>query len=273
MSTITPITLNSDQNAPTIDSMMASFYGYFKLIVANTPELREEVYRIRYKVYCQELGYEREEDCKNGMEQDIYDQRSTHCLLMHTKSGLYAGCVRLVLPDQNQAEASLPFERVYGHTSQSNSPELKNLPRHSFGEVSRLAVTAEFRKRNGEWQTPHGISAEQSEALEDERRHFPLIALGLYLAATSVGIELGLDSALTLMEPRLARHLRRFGIKFCQIGELIEFRGQRGLFQITRSAAMNGMSANSCELFQMLRTEVKKSLPLSTPSQLHSTAA
>jgi len=108
---------------------------------------------------------------------------------------------------------------------------------------------------------------------QNERRYFPLIALGLYLAATSVAIELGLDSALTLMEPRLARHLKRFGIKFAQIGELVEFRGQRGLFQISREAALNGMNSSTYELFQMLRSEVKKSLGPSANSQPHSTAA
>jgi len=264
--------------------------------------LREEVYKIRYQVYCQELGYEREENCQNGMEQDIYDGRSIHCLLLHLRSGLYAGCVRLVLPDpQAKDRANLPCEKIFApysrvrgeedsfprHSSQSNSIKLNNLLRHCgglpeeysfgntppFGEVSRLAVTSKFRKRNGEDLTSHGVAFPESEMGQNERRYFPLIALGLYLAATSVAIELGLDSALTLMEPRLARHLKRFGIKFAQIGELVEFRGQRGLFQISREAALNGMNSSTYELFQMLRSEVKKSLGPSANSQPHSTAA
>lgn len=273
MNTITPISIKQNQTSQTLDSMMAHFYKHFKVVVANTPKLREEVYKIRYKVYCQELGYEREEDCPNGMEQDIYDQRSVHCLLLHRQSGLYAGCVRLVLPELHKVDVNLPFERVYGKVSQSNIIEFKNLPHYSFGEVSRLAVTAEFRKRRGESQTAHGVATVESEAAENEQRHFPLIAVGLYLAATSVAIELGLESALSLMEPRLARHLRRFGIRFHQIGEFVEFHGQRGLFQISRSGVLDGMNADSYELFQLLSSEVKKSLNPSFLYPEYSTAA
>jgi len=273
MNTITPVDLNKDQ-FPTLDSMMAHFYEHFKVVVANTHKLQEEVYKIRYQVYCQELGYELEEDCPNGMEQDIFDQRSVHCLLLHRASGHYAGCVRLVLPELHEGNTNLPFERVYGGVSESNIKEVKNLSRHSFGEVSRLAVTAEFRKRSGEAQTSHGVSALASKAVQnDEKRHFSLIAVGLYLAATSVAIELGLESALSLMEPRLARHLRRFGIEFHQIGEFIEFHGQRGLFQVSRSGVLDGMNNNSYKLFQLLSSDIKKSLSPSFLCPHHSPAA
>ncbi|MBV9385589.1 MAG: PEP-CTERM/exosortase system-associated acyltransferase [Chroococcidiopsidaceae cyanobacterium CP_BM_ER_R8_30] len=259
MNTVTPINLHSAQNS-SISSATAHFDEHFKLVVANTPKLQAEVYKLRYKVYCQELGYEREEDCPNGMEQDIYDQHSIHCLLLHRKSGVYAGCVRLVLPKPNHSGTNLPFERVFGQGLQSSLKELKHLSYDAVGEVSRLAVTAEFRKRIGETETTHGVATEQYEAKENERRYFPLIALGLYLAATGVAMELGLDSALTLMEPRLARHLRRFGIRFRQVGELVEFHGQRGLFQISQDAALDDMDADTYELLQRLRSQIKQSL-------------
>jgi N-acyl amino acid synthase of PEP-CTERM/exosortase system len=280
--------LDLDSSLVTLDSLINNFYCHFKLVVANTNKLREEVYKIRYKVYCQELNYESEENCRNGMEQDIYDRSSIHCLLLHRSSGLYAGCVRLVLPAPLKAadcqggfpqsilfktEANLPFERVFGHSSQSNSSKLRNLQRYSFGEVSRLAVTSEFRKRNGEGQTTQRLSDEQLELVENERQYFPLISLGLCLAATSMGMEVGLDGAFTIMQPRLARHLRSFGINFCQIGDLVEFRGQRGLFQISLEAVLRSMKASTYELFQVLRSDVRKSLALPTPSLLQYRAA
>ncbi len=255
-----------------IPKMNTQFERCFRLVVANTPQLRQEVYKIRYKVYSQELGYEREQDCQNGMEQDIYDQRSIHCLLMHRLSNLYAGCVRLVLPELHRAEVNLPFEQVVGSTWKSHNIELRNLPHHSFGEVSRLAVTAEFRKRSGEWQMAQGLSAQQRQALENDKRYFPLIALGLYLAATSIVQEVGLDSAFTLMEPRLARHLKRFGIDCRQSSELVEFHGQRGLFHVSLSAVLQDISADTFDLFQLLRSDIKKSLNLFAP-HLHRRAA
>jgi len=218
----------------------SDFCSQFKLVVANTPKLQAEVYKIRYKVYCQELGYEREEDCPNGMEQDIYDQHSIHCLLLHRKSAVYAGSVRLVLPDPHGVGMNLPFERFYGHL------HLRDLPYGSFGEISRLAVTANFRK--------------QSKQVESETRLFPLIPLGLYLAAISVGQEFNLDGAFALMQPRLARHLRRFGINYHQVGELIEFHGQRGLFHFSLQAVLSDLNPTSFNLLKALQTQVKGQL-------------
>jgi len=269
METIRP----PSSNPVAFDGISTQFLQHFKLVVANTPKLREEVYKIRYKVYCQELKYEPEENFPYDMEQDIYDQRSIHCLLMHLRSGLYAGCVRLVLPDPHKVEANLPYETVYDQNLQSNTMRLGDLPCGSFGEVSRLAVTADFRKRDVEGSTSHQTSAKQSKAVENERRYFSLIALGLYLAATSVVQEFRLDGALTLMEPRLARHLRRFGINCHQVGELVEFHGQRGLFHMSLEAVLSSMNTNTQELFRVLRSEVNRSLTHSNPRLIHRRAA
>jgi N-acyl amino acid synthase of PEP-CTERM/exosortase system len=263
MQTTKPSGIDSDPNLLAFDSISTQFLQNFKLVVASTPKLREEVYKIRYKVYCHELKYEAEENFPNAMEQDVYDQRSIHCLLMHARSGLYAGCVRLVLPEpHSNVEANLPYQRVYGQKSQADMTKLERLPYGSFGEVSRLAVTAEFRKRerDAEGSTLHQTSAKHSNLVESDRRYFPLIALGLYLAATSFVQEYRLDGAVTLMEPRLARHLRRFGINCHQVGELVEFHGQRGLFHMSLEAVLSSMDANTQELFQMICLEVKKSL-------------
>ncbi|MGK7950603.1 MAG: GNAT family N-acyltransferase [Xenococcaceae cyanobacterium] len=59
------------------------FDKYFQLIVANTAELKQEVFSIRYQVYCEELNFEPAENFPNGLEKDIYDERSIHYLLQH----------------------------------------------------------------------------------------------------------------------------------------------------------------------------------------------
>ncbi|MBV9389869.1 MAG: PEP-CTERM/exosortase system-associated acyltransferase [Chroococcidiopsidaceae cyanobacterium CP_BM_ER_R8_30] len=263
-----PISLEPEPSPVAFDSLIKNFYNHFKLVIANTNRLREEVYKIRYKVYCQELKYEKEENCWNGMEQDIYDHRSVHCLLMHRSSQVYAGCVRVILADPDASKAShLPLEKVF-----CRSLKPHNLPHYFYGEVSRLAVIAEFRKRQEEKQLMP-VADTGIRFTEQERRYFPLITTGLYLTAASVSLEVGLDSAFTVMEPRLARYLRRFGIKFRQIGGLIEFHGQRGLFQISRSAVLSSVNAHTYELFQTLRCEVKRSLIQSAPGLLGYKAA
>ncbi|RMF21544.1 MAG: PEP-CTERM/exosortase system-associated acyltransferase, partial [Cyanobacteria bacterium J083] len=79
-------------------SIAEHFNRYFELVMADTPELKREVYSIRYRVYCEELSYESTDKFPDGLEKDAYDDHSIHYLLKHRPSGLYAGCVRIVLP-------------------------------------------------------------------------------------------------------------------------------------------------------------------------------
>lgn len=238
--------------------MTDQFRTKFQLVVANTPELLKEVHKIRYDVYCRELNYETPENCPSGMEQDIYDKRSIHCLLKHRSSGIYAGCVRIVLADPAHPEAPFPFENICRHSLDSDSIELTKLPRYSFCEVSRLAVRSEFRKCQESIQMHKAFSG-QSSLVHEERKHFPLIALGLYLAGISVALEFGVD-IFAMMEPRLSRHLRRYGFPSRQIGELVEHRGKRAPFQLFREAILKKLQPNTYELLQTIRSDIQRSL-------------
>ncbi|MCU0536706.1 MAG: PEP-CTERM/exosortase system-associated acyltransferase [Hydrococcus sp. Prado102] len=237
------------------DTIGEQFREQFQAVFANTAELKQEVYRIRYEVYCQELGYESPDKFPDRLESDSYDERSLHCMLKHRISGQYAGCVRLVFPDPYQSDRSLPISKIC-----SLDLDLKELPTHSFGEVSRLAVIDRFRRRTGESQTPAGLLLFPNQTQEErEKRGFPIIALSLYLAATCIGMESGMDRVLVLMEPRLARHLRYFGFLFTQIGDFIEFRGKRGPYQITKESIGAGLPAHIVELMEIIRSDLKLS--------------
>jgi N-acyl amino acid synthase of PEP-CTERM/exosortase system len=107
------------------------------------------------------------------------------------------------------------------------------------GEISRLAVACQFRRRPGEVSSPGDSEALFGNLSEGERRLFPHISLGLYLAAAAVGIRENLDGVFALMEPRLARRLRFYGIRFDRVGELIEHRGQRAVHFISRDGLLN----------------------------------
>jgi N-acyl amino acid synthase of PEP-CTERM/exosortase system len=231
------------------------FREQFQAVFANTAELKKEVYRIRYEVYCQELKYESPDKFPEHQEIDNYDDRSLHCLLKHRMSGQYAGCVRLVFPDPSQSDRSLPLNKIC-----TLDLDLKELPTHSFGEVSRLAVIDRFRRRTGESQTPAGLLLFPNQTQEErEKRGFPVIALSLYLAATCLGIESGMERVLVLMEPRLARHLRYFGFTFTQIGDFVEFRGKRGPYQIISETIVNGLPPHIVELMEVIREDLKLS--------------
>jgi len=236
-----------------------SFHHYFRVMSADRPALRARVYRIRYQVYCQELGYERAEDFPDGFERDGFDARSRHCLLRHLGSEQYAGCVRLVMADPADPTSLLPFESfcrpsLYDWVTDTILPR-----RGAFGEISRLAVPAQFRRRKGDGVLPdealHGV-VPGSGAGGGEHRHFPYIPVGLYLAAAAIGLEAGLEGVFAMMEPRLARHLRRFGFEFQQAGDVVGYHGERAAFYISRDVLFRHLDADMYGLLEGIRHDL-----------------
>jgi len=241
-------------------SLASSFNEYFQVILADTAELRKEVYRLRYEVYCREFKFEREEDFPNGLEKDRFDDdRSHHCLLLHRQSGLFAGCVRLVFNDQTNIESTLPFESGLGD-SLKTTRVISLLQHHKeIGEISRLAVPAEFRRRKADIGSPIGDISGRSFS-SDERRSFPYIPLGLYLTAAAVGLEMNMRGVFAIMEPRLARHLQRFGIVFEQVGDITYYHGERAPFYISKQGLFDQLQSPVRDLLDLILNEISEQM-------------
>jgi N-acyl amino acid synthase of PEP-CTERM/exosortase system len=240
-------------------SIASAFNNYFQVIFADTPELKEEVYRIRYEVYCEELGYEDANDFLGGLEKDVYDKRSRHCLLLHRSSGVYAGCIRLVLPDIVNRETTFPFERSCAGKLHQELVKPVFAHRHLLGEYSRLAVPEQFRRRKGEKHNPLG-NLEIPTAKPEELRQFMHIPFGLYLAGAAIAVSSGLEGVVAMMEPRLARHLQRFGMIYQQVGEIVDHRGQRAPFYCSRSTLFKHLDPEIRKMLDDLSAEVPMDL-------------
>lgn len=245
-------------------TLVDAFERYFEVVPAVAPELVDSVYRIRYEVYCRELHYEREDAFPDGREMGPDDAHSIHCLLRHRPSGTFAGCVRLVMNDPADLQSRLPFERYCLHSLQRDIIDPEKLRRDSFGEISRLAVVSRFRRRTGEQGTAHAVAEDLPNPSRDERRVFPHIALGLYLAAAAMGLRAGLDAVFVMMEPRLARHLRRYGIVFTQAGDVINYHGQRGPFFITRESLYSNLEPDVRDLLDLIHGALDPGDPVHT---------
>lgn len=233
-----------------------AFSNYFNVIPANSEQLRNLVYKIRYSVYCEELGFENLDDFPEGLERDGFDQHASHCLLFHKPSATYAGCVRLITANPELAEAKFPFEKACGNGLEQEALEPYIKDRNSFGEISRLAVLSAFRRRKSEKLTPEGIVDSNHTRSPSDGRSFPYIALGLYLAAASIGLSVGLESVFAMMEPRLVRRLRYFGICFRQVGEVVDYHGSRGPFHITRNELFDNLSPEMLELLKAIEKDL-----------------
>ncbi|MBV9388101.1 MAG: PEP-CTERM/exosortase system-associated acyltransferase [Chroococcidiopsidaceae cyanobacterium CP_BM_ER_R8_30] len=232
--------------------MIHLFHQHFQIVLANTPKLQQEVFKLRYRVFCQELESEPKSNHLDGMEQDIYDQHSVHCLLLHRASQQYAGCVRLILAEPF-FPASLPFAPLcrYPSSTGHSSPSC-------LGELSRLTVAAEFRQRLS-YKTKTERSIEDCNSARVEERAYPLIVPGLYMAAISIALELDLDAIYALMPPQLATYLQKFGMKLGQVEEREEIGCQRRLFEISREAILSSINASTYEVFQQLSSDIRKS--------------
>lgn len=237
--------------------IVRDFDAYFEIVPAYTDALRDEVFRIRYRVYAEELRWENAEQFPAHRERDEYDQRSVHCLLKHRGSDEYMGCVRLVLPDSDDPAALLPAEAAYERPFNPGGVEAAALDaRKTYGEISRIAVVSDFRHRPGEQNSPSTTIDEATPKDPEGRRRFPHIALGLYLAAAAIGVNRGLSAVYALMEPKLARRLRIFGMRFEQVTDPIEHHGQRAAYKLTRETFEQELSPPMRALFDFIQSNV-----------------
>lgn len=215
------------------------FQTHFAIQPADQTHMLDNVFRIRHQVYCEELGFEPHR--ANQLEYDDYDKNSVHCLLLHKPSQTYAGCVRLILADSHAPEVSFPFEQVCGKSLRWTFDSAGGKGRKRYGEISRLAITAPFRRPRYSAHAPPSEGRQLAAGDEDARRLFPSVALGLYLASTAMGLSKGLDGVFAMMEPRLARQLRRFGIHCEQIGEPVAHRGIRVPYFIDSNTVLDSL--------------------------------
>src|SRR5262245_21277869 len=81
----------------------------FEIIPAFSDALRDEVYRVRHQVYCEELAFEPQRPDRR--EYDEYDPHSLHLLIRSVRYGEFIGCTRLVRARPEDPCFPLPFEK------------------------------------------------------------------------------------------------------------------------------------------------------------------
>jgi N-acyl amino acid synthase of PEP-CTERM/exosortase system len=107
----------------------------FRRVNPDDKALLQQIYRLRYRVYCNERGYLQEAACPDQMERDQFDPQSVQFAAIHT-NGQIVGTVRLILPGQKQ----LPIEEHYPKTLGIRHEN----PHHKYAEISRLAINRDY---------------------------------------------------------------------------------------------------------------------------------
>lgn len=193
----------------------------FRKITRDDP-LMVEVYRLRYKVYCEEWGFEHRDDHPGGLEQDEFDSCSVHLGAFSRENGQLVGTMRLI----RASDRGFPIEHHCRITA-----DLSALPKERTGEISRLAISKEFRRRLND-RLIYDLGELSSETLaqigrDERRKHEFAIVTGLYTCLYQESVALGLTHWYAVMAKGLFILLKRLSITFEQIGPEIEYHGVR----------------------------------------------
>lgn len=229
-----------------INNILDAFNKYFEMVPAVSEQLKNEVYRLRYQVYCLETGFEKIEQYPEGVEFDEYDNSSVHYLIRHRRSGAYAATTRLILP----SATIFPIEK---YTQFDNKEVLKNLSRNNLAEASRFCISKGFKNRKDESGTLIGIGSEwEINYTEDERRFFPYLTIALFACLIKMSDENGIYYWYAVMEPALIRYFSSLGIYFVGIGPLVDYHGKRRPCMIKVSDLLEGVEKKDLSIWSMM---------------------
>jgi N-acyl amino acid synthase of PEP-CTERM/exosortase system len=220
---------------------MEKFNG-FRFIIADTEKLLNDIYKLRYQVYVQELGAAVPEAlhlCEQ--EKDKYDHCSVHFAAINQQEEV-VGTLRLVMNTQE----GLPIKRIAAPILPDD--ELGSV---KLAEISRLAIQKPFRR----------ILGNDLEVVRDgseKKRKFPLVLIGLYRIMYQTSKELGITRWCMLSETKLYRLLKSYGFMFYATGHEVEYYGLRTPYMGIISEFEQHLSKKNPNLFDWFSSDYQK---------------
>lgn len=224
-----------------MNDMYQNFQKYFEIVVVDTTELLEQVYRIRYQILCVEQrlpGFD-PESCPNEKEKDSYDSHSCHVLLRYRPTGNFIGTARLILPGLSKSEKLLPVE-LYGQTDPALC-NIKALPRMQTAEISRFLVTNQFDRRKDErrkdqrrkeiTETDSDKRGEKDRRSTDRRTGLS-IGLILMSGVLRMSVKYNIRHWFMVTEPALNKLMSFYGLNFNPIGPPVNYHGMRRSYYV-----------------------------------------
>jgi N-acyl amino acid synthase of PEP-CTERM/exosortase system len=194
------------------------YNSVFSSSIADTPEERDESFRVRFQVYCIDNGFEDPANSPDGLERDSFDSHSIHSVLTHNATGNAIGTVRLVLPEENGERRVLPVRQIVGALAADG---VAPFPIEGTAEISRFSIVKSFRQHTPD----QGFEAQLSH--EEWRKMLFHLPLGLMKSMVEMSARAGLTHWVAVMEPALLRLLTRLGIHFNSLGSLVDYHGRR----------------------------------------------
>lgn len=203
---------------------LSCFTEFFEPLVLGEDQLLDEVYKLRYNVYCNEFGFEEKRASKR--ESDEFDEYSSFCIIRHKSSEDYVACIRLVKPESD--DHLLPMEKYFPKVVEDNDFRPRNFSRKEVCEVSRVAIRSDYRKFSITDCSSESGSVWAFDGLsETELNCMRYISMGLYVSATALAIAQERYHGFLMMQKNLSRKLRLLGLHHHQIGLGVDYHGLR----------------------------------------------
>jgi N-acyl amino acid synthase of PEP-CTERM/exosortase system len=241
---------------PEILKLRSTFKQYFEIVPALSDALKDEVFRIRHQVYCEDLAFEPRRLDKR--ESDEFDVQSLHLLIRSVRTHQFIGCTRIIRVRPDDPQQLLPFERSCAETIDRSIVDPARLTRSSIAEVSRLAVISPYRRRKGESKTP--LSMSDTDFVMIGHPRFPFIPVALYLGTVELARLHGIETLFVLTEPRLANHFKKLGVRIQTIGPAIEHHGLRIPSMMSTSTVINNLKTILRPLYHTVAKEIEAGL-------------
>ena len=202
-------------------------YDRFRFGQVIDYDLLKDTFRMRYEVYVDEFGFEDEADHPDGLETDEYEKESIHFACLNETDSV-VGTIRLVL----HSDKGFPIEHATKLSFMGEKPEPGKT-----GEISRLTVTKDLRRRkeDGMYGVESYLKKKEGGVLPDDGsipkemagRKNPIIVLGLYQVMLHESLRQGLTHWYMITEKKIFYALRKYGFLFHQIGEPVQYHGER----------------------------------------------
>jgi len=232
------------------NTIIDHFNKYFEIVPATSDDLKNEVYKLRYQVYCIENNFESPSQFPDQMEFDEFDQHSVHYLIRHRKSGEFAATTRLILPDINNPEKLFPLEQ---YCTIDNVAVMGSINRAYLAEISRFCISKAFKKRKNEGNTLVAIDSDMGDyPKSEERRTFPHLSLALIACVIKASHENNIHYIYAASQPPWLRFVSTVGINLIKIGPLVDYHGERWPTVIKITDMLDCVAEKNLDIWNLL---------------------
>jgi len=232
-----------------------------------------EIYKLRYKVFCLEWGFEKPDSHAGRIVTDVYDNNAVH-FAAHDENQKTVGAIMLI-PDSSEG---FPLEK---YCELDINPD--ELPRNSLAEISRMVVHRDYRRRSEDkyiygpdeerrsigsfhfqqsysnHKVQHRRAADKyrsrqpakrpNEFYGDRRRRHEVI-MDLYRAVYQESKRRQITHWYSVMTKGIVNLLNRFGFRYEAIGDPVDYNGIRTPYMTELVKLEQDMEVRNPELYE-----------------------